>query len=364
MMITERGRKVAKLLILVLLTGVASMASQKAARQSAKPEASSNDNDRPQLLNADTDPTLRFPIARMGHMNGTLSFGWLDISRSMIRYRVEQPADKSPDSFEVSHAQVRIIGFQGLFLEFSNPKYNRIFYLPPGEWDSFRGGFSIVSAAQGGSGGTGSIMRAMQSFDFALSLAKPAAPETPAVVANPPTPAAPSPQPAAPAAAPNLVLINPEGAGGGQAVECDTSPLVVRGAVMDATGIPAVTINGTPANLRPQSSQTAEFWSEPLPLQPGENKFPISAVNTAHLEARLVVLIHYAPKTGPANPRALDRQKIIDLLHGGVPPAHIAEVVKQRGISFRPTPDDLNVIRAEGGSEELIQTIQMEADHQ
>jgi hypothetical protein len=41
--------------------------------------------------------------------------------------------------------------------------------------------------------------------------------------------------------------------------------------------------------------------------------------------------------------------------------ARIVELVKERGIKFRPTADDLNVIRAEGGSDELIEAIQKAA---
>jgi len=361
MSLGDRGRSRAALVLFVMLAGVAGAAAQKAARQSGKPESSSNDNARPQLLNADTNPTLRFPIARMGHMNGTISFGWLDISRSSIQYHVEQPPSRSQDSFEVSRGQVRVIGFQGLFLEFSNPKYNRIFYLPPSEWESLHSGIGIVSAAEGGMGATQSIVQALQNFDFALSLARPPAPAPPVVVERPVTPPAPPPKPAAPAAAPNIVLVAPAGAGDKQAVERDESPLVIRGAVMDASGIPVVTINGSPANIRPQSTQAAEFWSDPLPLQPGENRFQISAANAAGVETHFMVLVHYTPKAAPPNPRALDKQEILGLLHGGVPATRVMELIKERGIKFRPTADDLNVIRAEGGSDELIQAIQQAA---
>ena len=358
----DRGRSRATILLLVMLAGISNAAAQKTARQSAKPEASSNDNDRPQLLNADTNPTLRFPIARMGHMNSTISFGWLDISRNLVRYHVEQPAEKSQDSFEVSRQQIRGLSFQGLFLEFSNPKMQRIFYLAPSEWESLHSGMGIVSAAEGGVDATQSIERAMENFDFALSLAKPPAPPPPAAVERPAAPPAP-PSPAAPAAAPNIVLVAPAGAGGNQAVERDESPLVIRGAVMDLSGIPVVTINGSPANMRPQSAQAAEFWSDPLPLQPGENRFQITAANAARVESHLLILVHYTPKAAPENPRALGKEEIIALLHGGVPNGRVVELVKERGIKFRPSEDDLNVIRAEGGGDELIQAIRQAAGH-
>ncbi len=356
----ERCRAV--VLLFVMLAGVSGAAAQKIVRQSGQPESSTNnDNDRPQLLNADTNPILRFPIARLGYTNSSISFGWLDISRKAVRYQVEQPGDKSQDSFEVSRQQIRNLDFQGLFLTFSSPRLHRIFYLPPGEWASLHSGGGIISAAEGGAVATQSIERALTSFDFALSLAKPVAPTPPAMVERPVASPSPQPMPAAPAAAPNIVLVAPASVGGDQPVEQDQSPLVIRGAVMDASGIPVVTINGSAANMRPQSNHAAEFWSEPLPLQPGDNRYQISAANAAHIESHLALLVHYKPKAAPANPRGLDKQEILTLLHGDVPAASVVALIKERGIKFRPTADDLIVIRAEGGSDELIQAIQQAA---
>ena len=357
----SRVRSGAALFLFFMLAGVAVAASQKPVRQTGKPQPSSNDNARPQLLNTDTNPTLRFPIARMGHMNSTISFGWLDVSRNSVRYHVEQPPGKSQDSFEVPRQQIRGLDFQGLFLEFSSPKLQRIFYLSPTEWESLHSGIGIVSAAEGGMGATQSIEQAIQNFDFALSLAKPPAPAPAVVVERPAAPPSPPPKPVAPVAAPNIVLVAPAGAGGKQAVEQQVSPLVIRGAVMDVSGIPVVTINGQPANIRPQSAQGGEFWSDPLPLQPGENQFQVTAANAAGVETHLDVVVHYTTKAATTNPRALDKQEILALLQGGVLATRVAELIKERGIKFRPTEDDLNVIRAEGGSDELIQAIQQAA---
>lgn len=336
----------------------AGVASEKGGRQSVRPEASSNDIGRPQLLNTDTDPTLRYPIARMGHMNSTLSFGWLDISRTSIRYQVETPPDKSQDSFAVSRVQIRGLSFQGLFLEFSNPKMQRIFFLPPNEWNSFRRGFNIVSAAEGGVEATRSIVQAIESFDLALALASPRAPAPQAVVEPSAVPKPPPSKPASPGAAPSIVLSEPAGAGADRTVEVNSSPLVIRGAIMDSGGIPVVTINGAAVNLRPQSAQAAEFWSDSLSLEAGENRFQISAINAAHVETRLTISVRYAPRIAPANPRGLGKEEILELLKGGVPATHVAALIKERGIKFWPTEDDLKAIRAEGGNEEVLLAIQ------
>ena len=61
------------------------------------------------------------------------------------------------------------------------------------------------------------------------------------------------------------------------------------------------------------------------------------------------------------NPRALDRQEIIGLLQGGVPSARIVDLIKERGIKFSPSADDLNAIRAAGGTDDLIEAIQQAA---
>jgi hypothetical protein len=178
-----------------------------------------------------------------------------------------------------------------------------------------------------------------------------------AVVAAPVAAPPPEPKPSELPSSPAIALASPSGVTPNQTVESNESPLVIRGVATDSTGILVVTINGSTANMRPQNAQAAEFWSDPLPLQPGENHFHISASNASHAEAKLVFTIHYTAKAPPLNPRALSKQEIVSLLQGSVPNARIEQLVKDRGIKFAPTDDDLNDIRAAGGNEELIQVI-------
>ena len=182
-----------------------------------------------------------------------------------------------------------------------------------------------------------------------------------AVVAAPVVAPPPEPKPSAPPSPPAIVVASPSGVSPNQTVEFNESPLVIRGVATDSTGILLVTINGSAANMRPQNAKAAEFWSDPLPLQPGENHFHISASNAAHAEAKLVFTIRYTGKAPPPSPRALSRQEIVSLLQGDVPNARIEELIKERGIKFAPTADDLNNFRAAGGDEELIQVIQQAA---
>jgi hypothetical protein len=113
--------------------------------------------------------------------------------------------------------------------------------------------------------------------------------------------------------------------------------------------------------MRPQNTQAEEFWSDPVPLQPGANPIQITASNSAHVEAKVAFTVNYTPKAAPVNPRALDKAAIISLLTGGVPAPRVAEIVKERSVKFTPTAGDLNDIRTAGGGDDLIQAIQQAA---
>jgi hypothetical protein len=202
--------------------------------------------------------------------------------------------------------------------------------------------------------GTASIFQAIRNFDNVLAMVKPPAPVVAPVLVAPP----PEPKPAAPASPPAIVVASPAGVGANQTVEAQQTPLVVRGVAMDSGGIPVVSINGSPANMRPQNTQAAEFWSDPLPLQPGPNSILISASNSAQVETKIAFTVHFTPKAAPVNTKSLDKTAIISLLVGAVPSSRVAGIVKERGIKFVPTADDLNEIRAAGGTDELIQAIQ------
>jgi len=165
-----------------------------------------------------------------------------------------------------------------------------------------------------------------------------------------------------------IVLVDPSAAATGQALDVSKSPLIIRGIVMDSTGIPIVTINGLPAALRPKSSQATEFTSDPLVLQPGENRFEIAATNAAHAEAKVVFVARFTPPappppkpTEPTNAKGLAKSDILDLLKGDVPSAQIARLVNERGIKFAPTEDDIKEIRAAGGGDDLIAALKQSA---
>jgi hypothetical protein len=362
---SESGRRYLSVLVLFLIFGTTSTAfGGQFARKSTRERGSSYiDSDfRPQLLSADSDPTLRYPILSFPGSVFSITYGWLDITRNSVRYQVVQPLKKSDHSFEVPLNEVRDLKFKYNYVMFRSPRERQtIFYYPQSQWGSVHTAPGAGSAAGRGTVGTLSIYQALRNFDQVLALVKPPAPAPPPVAPQPVLSPPPEPKPAAPPAPPAIVLATPSGAGANQVVETDESPLIIRGVAMDNTGIPVVSINGAPANMRPQNAQAADFWSDPLTLQPGGNRMEITATNSAHAQAKLVFIVHYTPKAAPPNPRALDKQDIISLLQGGVPNARVAEIIKDRGIKFTPTADDLDEIRGEGGNDELIQAIQQAA---
>jgi hypothetical protein len=330
-----------------------------------------------QLLNAQSNPTLRFPVYHYGYNWSMLklvrqraSFGWLEITRSSVRYALtrQSRAYKDEDEgFNVTRAEIVDPKVEYNCVAFrAQGKRHYIVYMAEQRWDAADSARGFVNRiAEGDSLSTVLILRAIQNFDSVvadfklqqqnnLAAAAPTHPAAPQPVNHP----VPAPKAASP---PTLVIVTPSGAGPNQVVDADESPLTVRGVAMDEAGIPIVSINGTPANMRPQNNKAAEFWSDPLTLQPGGNRIDITATNSAHAEAKLVFIVHYTPKAPPPNPRALSKQDVISLLQGGVPNARVVEIVKDRSISFSPTADDLKDIRAAGGSDELIQAIQQAA---
>ncbi|HTS68266.1 MAG TPA: hypothetical protein VMO17_04725 [Terriglobia bacterium] len=316
---------------------------------------------RPELVNAQTNPTLRFPIMSAGGSVFSITYGFLDISESTVRYTVVQPGSKSSHSFQAPRNSLNNIRFGREWLTFKAPKQTKtLIYLPQDRWGSVHTGPGMGAAASRESLGTSSIYKTLLNFEGVLALVKP--PPPPAPVVAPPVAPAPTPKPPPPSP-PALVLSSPPAAGTNQPVEVEEPTVTIRGVAMDRTGIPVVKINGSPVSMRPQTSEAAEFWSEPIRLQSGDNPIHVVASNSAQMETRLDLVVRYKPKAVPVNPQALGKEDILSLLQGGVPPTHIADVIKQRGIKFSPSADDVKVIREAGGTDELIDAIQQAAPH-
>lgn len=352
------GRMVIWLFIIMVVASIAAFGQARKKSKSSAGGASPDDYTKPVLMNADTNPTLRYPAASFsGRSVKSTSYGWLDVTRNGIRFGVVQPADKISEGFNMASAEITELKIEDTYLMFhrgAEKKKYMVFYMSQDRWGTIHSGAGAMGAANVGALGTASIFQAVRNFDNVLAMVKPPTPVVAPAVVPPP----PEPKPAAPPSPPAIVVASPSGASANQTVESQESPLVIRGMAMDSTGIPVVSINGSPANMRPQTNQAAEFWSDPLPLQAGANPIKITASNSAHVEAAVAFTVHYAPKVAPVNPRALDKADIISLLQGAVPASRVAGIVQERGIKFNPTPDDMNEIRAAGGGDELIQAIQ------
>jgi hypothetical protein len=422
-----RHRWVAIFLLLLLggsagdLPGAAGQFAKR--RQKSTADENYGEVTKPQLLNADTEPTLRYPAASFsGRTVFSTSYGWFDVTRNGIRYTPVQPPGKLDEGFEASSPEISEIKLQYSYLRFRTGNKGRtVFYVPQERWGTIHSARGAMQAAATGSPGTASMMRAMKGFSGVLASVKPAPPPAPeltlqaepatvekghalalvwtsmnatSVVLQPgdrsmPTQGALSltpgesttytliakglggtktatavvtvTQPAA-AAPPTIMLVEPSAAAG-QTLEVTSPTLKIRGVAMDSTGFPIVSINGTPANMKPQNAQAAEFWSDSVTLQPGENKFEIVALNRAQGQAKLAFVARYTPPAAPPapNPKALGKQDILDLLKGFVTSQRVAALVKERGVKFTPTANDLAEIRAAGGQDDLINALKQAA---
>lgn len=330
-----------------------------------------------QLLNPDTNPTLRFPVGHSS-LSWTLlkprikaSYGFVEIDRTGIRYTVSRPSrTKEVDqSFQMARSEIFDLKFEYNAAEFRARGLRHWFgYSPQSHWEAADSTSPSVSSGvnQVDQVYTPLILEALQNFDSVVEKVK----QKQQQVAPPPVapqPAAPQPVEPAPArtlpapAPPTLVLLAPSVTASNQRIEVSDSPLTVRGVVMDESGLPTIKINGATASLRPKGQNAAEFWSDPIELRPGDNSFEIVASSPTKADLRFPFVAHFTPKAAPVNPRALDKAEIVALLQGGVPESHVVELVRDRGLKFSPTSADLIDLRAAGGSDELVKVIQAAA---
>jgi hypothetical protein len=344
------------------------------ATQTQQPYVPSSDiPDDVQLVNADANPTIRIPVGHSS-LNWTLikpriraSYGWLEIERNAVRYSVSRPSritKEADQGFELNRTEIVGLTIEYNAAEFRARGLRHFFgYSPQNHWDAADSPDpSLNSINKTDSLHTSLILRALQNFDGVvadLKLKQQPPPPPPPVVAQPTE--APPPKPVSPPSPPALVITAPSGVGEKQTIDFNEPSLTIRGVAMDDSGLPTIAINGTPAALRPKGENAAEFWSDPITLKSGDNPFDIVATSPAKATAHFQFVAHFTPKAAPVNPRALGKEEIISLLQGDVPASRVAELVRDRGIKFTPAPADLNDIRAAGGSEELIQTIQQAA---
>lgn len=352
----------AAVLLLLLITVANSLLAQFGRRKSSKRAAEEEPEDlpKPQLLHSETNPTLRYPIASFSGMTVfSTSYGWLDVSRNVVRYTPVQPRGKLEEGFEAAPGAIYDVKIQSGYLRFhAANKHRTIFYLPPDRWGSIHSGPGALQGSSRNVMGTAAIQQALRNFDRVLATVKPPPPPAPTRVATP------APEPPPPPRPPTIVLMEPSIAVSGQTVEISAPSFAVRGVAMDQSGLPMVTINGIPANMKPRNAQAVEFWSDVLPLKAGENSFEVAASNVAHAQAKVSFTVRHNPPPPPPkvrrptspNPVPLSKPELLQMLKS-MSGAQVTSLVNENGISFAPTPDDLKEIRNAGGGEDLIQAI-------
>jgi len=328
---------------------------------------------RAELINAETDPTLRFPVMHWYGSIWSVTYGWLEISRDAVRYEVQQPDNKRDHGFASPRQGVIKLKWQGYWLNFQAAgKGRHLIYLPPERWGTVHTGFGMNSAGAENQAFTRGIQDTLQSFERVLAAVAPPPKPPPADMESKPVPAAP-PEPAPPIP-PTIVLTQPSVGNSGDTLEVPGPTLTVRGIATDSSSLPMVTINGLPANMKLRSGQVVEFWSDPVALTPGHNVFEIVAANSAKVKSSFRFVAQLTPpppasQPAPAaistpakpepvvNPKALSKAEILELLGNYVPSARVSALVRELGIKFQPTPADLDEIAGAGGAEDLLEAI-------
>ncbi len=200
----RRGRRVGFLLLLFLSVPGMAMAKTKNA-------VKGGDFDltgilRPDLVNAPSDPALRFPVMTGGGGIFGVTYGWLDISNNTIRYTVVQPTGKSSHSFEVSRFGITDLRLANPWLIFrSDGRPHTLTYLSPDRWGSVHTAPGMGAAANRETLGTSSIYKTLLNFDRVMAMVNPPLPPPPPHVVKPLKPT-PPPKPAAPPVPPANVL--------------------------------------------------------------------------------------------------------------------------------------------------------------
>jgi len=115
--------------VLCLVIGFAAPAAAQ-LRRGATMGTVSNNFTQPQILNADTDPTLRYPIASVPGMTcASAVYGWLDISHAGIHFKVVQPLNKQDAGFDAHTADISEVKIWQTSVKFRiGPKKHVIFY--------------------------------------------------------------------------------------------------------------------------------------------------------------------------------------------------------------------------------------------
>jgi len=291
------------LLVAAVLVGVLPAGAQQAA----------------ELLEVGGEPTLLF---RVGHQHKafpkfTWCFGNLYVSQNAIRYEVTdsegggEAARYRDHGFSASRTQVTEVKrwYNGVEIRLRQGKPYHLHVYSPGPGAAARGGFIQPEP----------LLEALDNFEAALARVQP------------------PPKPPAETTATLTVVSHPVGA-----------QLFLNDELRGATGSEGVLrLAGLPpgAYRIRLSLPGFEEWRTEIKLESSERRT---------LEVQLAALKPAAPP--PPDPR-LSLDAVIKLLEGGVTPARVESIVKERGVSFELTDDAERKLRALGATDALLLAI-------
>ncbi len=148
--------------------------------RAAPPSSPANLPEDVQLTNADTNPTLRFPVGHSS-LNWTLlkpriraSYGWLEISRDAVRYtmvRQSRITKETDAGFEDSRAELTDLKIEYGAVQFRDRKLRHfVGYAAENHWDAADSAdASVNSVAKADSLYTPLILRALRNFDAVVA---------------------------------------------------------------------------------------------------------------------------------------------------------------------------------------------------
>jgi hypothetical protein len=289
----------------------------------------------PQLVAPSPNPVVRFAVVHT-HADD-MCFGYLDFSRTEMRYRVVRPGKYASHAFAQSRNDLTSARMQpsfrlkGSVAEFgfrdgSKHSFGRV--RPSAVENEGEKSVTLLSLQE--------IVEAVNKFEVIAARLEGRDPpaETTAAPSKPAEtkPAPAKPQPAAAKPATLVVTTHPPGA---QVWVDDNArgPSDAQSGQMTVTRVPA----GRSYRIR-VSAPGFQDWTQAVTAAAGQ---------THAIEARLT----------PAGPPPFSVSDIVALLQGEVAPARVAALVTERGVDFTLTDQAEKQIRAAGGDAELLVAI-------
>ncbi len=283
-----------------------------------------------QLVRDEPNPQIRIAVAHQHTASGCI--GYLYVDRETIRFEVKWPARDLGHGFEFPRSALTVAR-QWTLLATALPEAElkfgagrgraggtyHFFHVDPSlpetpgakfEWQNARDWQEIVSA--------------VREFDSVVARLRPPPPPAPVVVA------------------PKTASLQIEARPGGAEFYVDDE---FRGTTSGEGRIKVSDLAPGEHRLR-LSKKEYEEWNRTLTLEAGESRT---------IEVQLPAA--KPPEPPPAPDTTLALADVLKLLEGGVTPARVESIVKERGVSFELTDDAESKLRALGATDSLLLVI-------